>query len=88
MADFDLTSAIALIGKFVLVETVLGENHAPDWYCAQILGVVPPLDGVSTHPYFMVLDIPYASELPEELFWEDIRSLQILEIAPPQGART
>lgn len=79
MADFDFATAIALIGKFVLVETTQGESSPPEWYCVHILGVVPPLEGVLDHPCFMVRDIPFGSDLPEELFWEDIRSLQVLE---------
>ncbi|MCG8909301.1 hypothetical protein [Pseudomonas sp. DP-17] len=79
MADFDLATAIALIGKFALVETIHGEGTASGWYCVHILGVAPPSEGVFAHPFFLVRDIPFGSDLPEELFWEEIRSLQVLD---------
>jgi hypothetical protein len=88
MADYDFSTAIALIGKFALVETVHGEGSAPGWYCVQILGVVPSLEGVFAHPYFLVRDIPFESDLPEELFWEEIRSLQVLDSVEVQAWKT
>ncbi|MFS2127063.1 hypothetical protein [Pseudomonas sp. Pseusp97] len=87
MADYDFSTAIALIGKFALVETAHGEGSASGWYCVQILGVVPPLEGVFTHPYFLVRDIPFESDLPEELFWEEIRSLQVLDSEDVQARK-
>ncbi|MDH1261392.1 hypothetical protein [Pseudomonas sp. GD03944] len=79
MADFDAPSAVALLGKRVLLELTLEDEPRSIWQCAVIVGVVLPLEGVYRHPHFMVLDMAGEQAFPEEVFWGDIRSLVVLK---------
>ncbi|MGE8359270.1 hypothetical protein [Pseudomonas sp.] len=79
MADFDAPSAVALLGKRVLLELTLENEPRSLWQCAVIVGVVLPLAGVYRHPHFLVLDMAGEHAFPEEVFWASIRSLVVLK---------
>lgn len=79
MAEFDTPSAVALLGKRVLVELALEDEPGTLWQCAVIVGVVLPLEGVYRHPHFLVLDMAGEQTFPEEVFWSAIRSLVVLK---------
>lgn len=79
MADFNAPSAVALLGKRVLLELALEDEPKSLWQCAVIVGVVLPLEGVYRHPHFLVLDMAGEQAFPEEVFWASIRSLVVLK---------
>lgn len=79
MAEFDAPSAVALLGKRVLVEQSFEDEPGTLWQCAVIVGVVLPLEGVYRHPHFLVLDMAGEQKFPEEVFWSAIRSLVVLK---------
>jgi len=79
MAKFDVPSAVALLGKRVLVELTCEDEPRSLWQGCTIVGVVLPLEGVYRHPHFLVMDMAGKQVFPEEVFWADIRSLMVLK---------
>lgn len=79
MAVFDVTEAVAYLGRTVLIELVWDEDPEPHWCCVHIAGLVLGLQGVYEHPHFMVFSVAKPQSYPDELFWSDIRTIRVLE---------
>lgn len=79
MAVFDVTEAVAYLGRTVLIELVWDEDPEPHWCCVYIAGLVLGLQGVYEHPHFMVFSVAKPKSYPDELFWSDIRTIRVLE---------
>lgn len=79
MAVFDVTEAVAYLGRTVLIELVWDEDPEPYWCCVHIAGLVLGLQGVYEHPHFMVFSVAKPQSYPDELFWSDIRTIRVLE---------
>lgn len=79
MAVFDVTEAVAYLGRTVLIELVWDDDPEPLWCVVQIAGVVLALEGVYEHPHFMVFNVSRPQTYPDEMFWSDIRTIRVLE---------
>lgn len=79
MAHFDLASATALLGKTVQVELVWDEEPQPLHCRTRIVGLVIGQAGLYEQPYFLTVDAAGRHFRPDEMFWSDIRSLQVLD---------
>lgn len=79
MSHFDLPSAFALLGKTVRVELVWDEDDLPLHTTTRIVGLVIAVEGLYKHPHFLTVDLDNPSRYPQEMFWADIRSLEVLE---------
>lgn len=82
MAVFDVTDAVSYLGKTVLVELAWDD---PDdgkfelWRIVRVVGVVLALEGVYEHPHFMVFDFSRPQAFPDEMMWEHIRTVRVIE---------
>lgn len=79
MAVFDVTEAVAYLGRTVLIELVWDDDPEPLWCVVQIAGVVLALEGVYEHPHFMVFNFSRPQTYPDEMFWSDIRTIRLLK---------
>lgn len=79
MAVFDVTEAVAYLGRTVLIELVWDDDPEPLWCVVQIAGVVLALEGVYEHPHFMVFNVSRPQTYLDEMFWSDIRTIRVLE---------
>lgn len=88
MAVFNVTDAVSYLGKTVLVH--LG-SYDPDCglfelsCCLQIVGVVLALEGVYEHSHFLAFDVGHPDKYPTEVFWDDIKSIQVLQAFKSKG---
>lgn len=73
------SQAVSLLGKTVLVELSWDDDPESLWCFVHVVGVVLALEGLYEHPCFMVLSVAKPQAHPEEMFWSNIRTLQVLE---------
>ena len=75
MAVFNVTEAMDLVGRTVLVELAFPDDPETSWGCVRIVGVVFAQDGHYDAPHFMVFNAFFPRPYPDELFWSDINSV-------------
>ncbi|MFZ5957109.1 hypothetical protein ACOXVJ_06275 [Pseudomonas knackmussii] len=83
MPSFDTANALSLLGKNVQVELHWSEDPRPLIYRVRIVGVALTLE--DEQPYFLTRDPAEPQRFPDELFWNDIQSLSVLEDAAGNG---
>lgn len=83
MSSFDTSSALNLLGKQVQVEVSWTEDPLPLIYRVRIVGVAFTLP--EEQPYFLIRDLAEPQRYADELFWNDIRSLRVLDEAAVDG---
>lgn len=72
----DVATAVAYLGKTVVVELQWDDEPQPHSYCVHVVGVVLPMEGVFDEAYFMIKGISDDSAYPGEMFFSDIRSIR------------
>ncbi len=77
MIKFDASTAMAMLGKTIDVDVPLHEAPYRESYRVRIVGVALTLE--DERPYFLVRDPKDPRRFPEELLWNDIHSLQVID---------
>lgn len=73
-AGIDIPSALAFLGKNILVELVWEDEPDPFWRLGAVVGIVLPLEGVYERTYLIVKSPD--EEYPLEVFLSDIRTIR------------
>ena len=84
MAVFDVTDALAYLGKTVLFELSFDDEDGVTfemWRCVHVVGVVLELEGVYQHPHFLCFDLPDPGGFPTELLWSDVKTSRVLGVS-------
>lgn len=84
----DPTNAIKYLGQTVLVELAFDELPEPYWRCYHIVGLVLPIEGVCDQACFMAKGINDETPYPNELFFEDIRTIWAMRHRDRQSSGT
>lgn len=79
-AAMDTATALSYLGQTVLMELGWDDYPQPIWRCLHVLGVVLPKEGVYDHGHFMVINALNPEEFLQEIFWDDIRTLQSVQL--------
>lgn len=79
MAVSNVTDPLSYLGKTVLIELVWDEDPEPWWGVVRIVGVVLEDPGFWSHPYFMVMSYFQPQSHPDEMFFDSVRTIRVLE---------
>ncbi|MGE6793455.1 hypothetical protein ACQKFS_15700 [Pseudomonas guineae] len=84
--NIDAVTAFSYIGKTVLVELVWNDDPEPLWRFKHIVGIVLPVSGIFENAYFMTMDTNGLDPFPNEMFFENIRTIRVMQYRDRHGS--